>query len=329
MLAAMMRLVCWWLLGCVLFAADPPFSILTGKPPAPPDNPPTPAKVELGKKLFFDNRLSGPGNRSCGTCHRPELMYSDGLSRAWGLAESELRRKTPQLYNVGWHKRLFHDARAGSLEEQAAFPLRAEFEMDLDPNTAAERIRKDPQYQRLFAAAFPGREITWKLMAEAIASFERTLVSYDSDLDRYLAGDQAALGEAAKRGMALFTGKAGCSNCHNGPLLSDQKMHYIGVQEMAGDSPQGTPYKTPSLRDIVLRGSYMHNGRYRTLDEVLAFYQGVDMVRSPKGEAPPLELTSSEKSDLMAFLRSLTGRVYSVDLEEPEPVGTPPFGPHR
>jgi cytochrome c peroxidase len=304
--------------------ADTPLAILSGTPPFPPGSPPTAAKVALGKKLFFDGRLSGPGNRSCGTCHRPELMYSDGLSRAWGLKESELRRKTPQLYNVGWHTRLFHDGRAQSLEDQAAFPLRAENEMDLDPQEAVERLRKDPEYRKLFQAAFPNQEIRWDLVAQAISCFERTLVSYDSDLDRYLAGNKSALSETAQRGMALFTGRARCANCHNGPLLSDQKLHYIGVPEMMGDSPQGTPYKTPSLRDIALRGSYMHNGRYRTLDDVLDFYQGVGKAEGTS-EVEPVSLTAQERADLLAFLRSLTGRVYSVGVEDPEPVGTPPF----
>ncbi|HYM10454.1 MAG TPA: cytochrome c peroxidase [Bryobacterales bacterium] len=301
------------LAGALLYAGSP-LEILTGRPPYPPGNPPTPAKVELGRKLFFENRLSGPRNRSCGTCHRPELMYSDGLSRAWGLQETELTRKTPNLYNVGWHRRLFHDGRAGSLEEQVAFPLRAEHEMDLPTDQAVERLRDDPAYQKLFAAAFPGQPLAWDLISEAIASFERTLVSYDSDLDRYLSGDNSTLSEAARRGMALFTGKARCANCHNGPLLSDQKMHYIGVPEMMGDRPQGAPYQTPSLRDAALRGSYMHNGRFRTLDAVLDFYQGAGMDPNVKGEAAPISLTPPERSELIAFLRSLTGRTYSVDV---------------
>lgn len=306
--------VCW-VFGSAVLLAESTLAVLSGKPPFPPQNPPTRAKVELGKKLFFENRLSGPGNRSCGTCHRPELMFSDGLSRAWGLRETELRRRTPMLFNVGWHARLFHDGRAGSLEEQAAFPLRAEHEMDLAPEEAVERLRKDPDYQKLFQAAFPGRPLSFDLVAEAIASFERTLVSYDSDLDRYLAGTPSALNDGAKRGMALFTGQAGCLRCHNGPLLSDQKMHYIGVPEMMGDSPQGTPYKTPSLRDVALRGSYMHNGVFRTLDTVLDFYQGAGMAEASPSEAPRLSLTTQEKSDLIAFLRSLTGRIYAVDAE--------------
>ena len=305
------------LLGCMIgtfsLMAQAPLAVLDGKPPFPAQNPPTQAKVELGKKLFFDNRLSGPGTRSCGTCHKPELMFSDGLSRAWGLRESELRRRTPMLFNVGWQVRLFHDARVGSLEEQAAFPLRAEQEMDLDPAVAVERVGEDPEYRKLIQNAFPGRELSWDLIAEALASFQRTLVSYDSDVDRYLSGNTSALSESAKRGMELFTGRGGCVKCHNGSLLSDQKLHYIGVHEMMGDSPQGTPYKTPSLRDVALRGSYMHNGRFRTLDAVIEFYQGAERTEGPPAEVPVLVLNPQQKSDLIAFLKSLTGRVYAVE----------------
>jgi len=307
------RLLGWILAGASALWADSPLAPLSGRPPHPPQNPPTREKVELGRKLFFDNRLSGPGNRSCGTCHKPELLFSDGLSRAWGLRETELRRRTPTLHNVGWQQRLFHDARVGSLEEQVPFPLRNFNEMDLDPAEAVERIGRDREYQRLFATVFPGRELTFDLVAEAIASFQRTLVSYDSDLDRHLSGQASALSEAARRGLALFTGEAGCARCHNGPLLSDQKLHYMGIPEMMGDSPQGTPYKTPSLRDTVSRGSYMHNGLFRNLDAVLEFYQGAGRSPDPPGEVPPLKLNPQQKADLLAFLHSLTGRVYSVE----------------
>ena len=308
-----------WMLGAVLgtlllWGNDLPLKPLTGKPPFPSQNPPTRAKAELGRKLFFENRLSGPGNRSCGTCHRPELMYSDGMSRAWGLKETELRRRTPMLFNVGWLERLFHDARAGSLEEQAAFPLRNEFEMDLDPQEAVARLRADVNYQKLFQEVFPDRELSWDLVAQAMATFQRTLVSYDSDLDRHLAGDGAALSPAARRGLELFSGRGGCITCHHGPLLTDQKMHYVGVLELPGDGPQGTPYKTPSLRDAALRGSFMHNGAYRTLEAVLNLYQGVGVAEGPKSDVPRLELKPQEKADLVAFLRSLTGRTYEVEL---------------
>ncbi len=296
----------------LLAAAEPGLEPLRGRPPFPLANPPTPAKIELGRKLFFENRLSGPGNRSCGTCHKPELLFSDGFSRAWGLREYELRRRTPTLYNVGWQQRLFHDGRVGSLEEQAAHPLRADQEMDLDPAEAVERLRRDAAYRQLFERAFPGRDLTFDLVAEAMASFQRTLVSYDSDLDRYLSGDSAALNEPARRGLEVFRASR-CIRCHNGPLLSDQKLHYIGLPEMIGDSPQGTPYETPSLRDSASRASYMHNGAFRSLDAVIEFYQGAGRAAAPPSEVPPLAITAPQKADLISFLRALNGRVFSVE----------------
>jgi len=308
----MWRILTGWLILPSLLVAEPRLVPLQGTPPSPANNPTTSAKVDLGKKLFFDTRLSGPGNRSCGSCHRPELMFSDGFSRAWGL-QTELRRRTPTLFNVGWQQRLFHDGRVASLEEQAALPLLAENEMALDLAEAIQRVRRDPEYQKLFPRAFPGRELSFDLIAEAVSSYQRTLVSYDSDLDRYLLGDPAALNEPAQRGMALFTGTAGCTRCHNGPLLSDQQLHYTGVPELLGDSPQGTPYKTSSLRDAALRASYMHNGHFRTLDAVIDFYQGVGAAEGVPSEAPRLRLAPEQKADLIAFLRSLTGRTYSID----------------
>jgi cytochrome c peroxidase len=299
--------------AAVLAAAEPGLAPLTGKPPFPPDNPPSKAKVELGEKLFFENRLSGIGNRSCGTCHRPELLFSDGLSRAWGLKEYELRRKTPNLYNIGWHRKMFHDARADTLEQQAAMPLKNELEMDLDPEEAIRRLSGDEEYQKLFQAAFPGQPMRWDLAAQALSTYQRTLVSYDSDLDRYLTGDTAALSEPAKRGMALFTGEFGCVRCHNGPLLSDQQMHYIGVRETMGDAPQGARYKTPSLRDVVLRAAFMHNGTLRPFEAVLDFYQGQGMVEDEKNEVRKILFTPQQRADLIAFLRSLNGRVHAVD----------------
>ena len=286
---------------------------LTGAPPHPPDNPPSMEKVRLGEMLFFEEMLSGNGRRSCGTCHKPELLFMDGLSRAWGLHESELPRKTPSLLNVGWQRRLFSDGRAKTLEEQAAFPLRHPREMNLDPTLAVQRIRRDPQYQELFERAFPGRPVTFELVAKAISTYERTLVSYDSDLDRYLTGDADALTAAAKRGMALFTGRAGCVSCHHGPLLTDHKLHYTGVPEREGDSESGTKYKTPSLRDVTRRYSFMHNGYYLRLSHVINHYsRGGSPPPGVRSEVPPIELSELEKRDLIAFLESLSGRITQI-----------------
>jgi len=293
-----------------LAAEQPKLEPLGGAPPYPADNPPTEAKVNLGEELFFDQTLSGDNRRSCGTCHKAELYFMDGLSRAWGLNESELSRKTPGLLNVGWQKSMFFDGRVKTLEKQVPKPLENYLEMDLDPVEAAERIKSDPYYVRAFAKAFPGEEITFGLIAKAIASYERTLVSYDSDVDRYLLGDVEALNPAAIRGMQLFTGKAGCVRCHNGPLLTDHDFHYNGVPERDGHGKPGTKYKTQSLRDSLRRYSYMHNGLLMNIRQVIDHYnRGGSAPAGFEAEIRPLGLVDGEKEDLVAFLRSLDGRV--------------------
>ena len=307
-------IVCMAVLAAVGTANAPPKLVpLSGAPPFPADNPPTPAKIRLGEELFFDTILSGNGRRSCGTCHKRELHFMDGLSRAWGLDESELPRKTPGLLNVGWQRSLFFDGRIKSLEKQVSKPLENHREMALDPDEAVARIRSDPYYVRTFDRAFPGEEISFDLVAKAVASFERTLVSYDSDFDRYMLGDEAALSPAAKRGLALFRGKAECIRCHNGPLLTDHDFHFTGVPERDGHEKRGTKYKTQSLRDSVRRYSYMHNGRMMNIRQVLEHYDRGGS--APEGLVPeirPLGLSDGEKDDLVAFLGSLNGRIHRV-----------------
>ena len=298
---------------CGLAAEAPRLEPLSGAPPFPADNPPTEAKIRLGEELFFDSILSGGQRRNCGTCHKRELHFMDGLSRGWGLDESELSRKTPGLLNVGWQRSMFFDGRVKTLEEQVSKPLENHREMSLDPAEAVERIRRDPFYVRSFGQAFPGEEITFDLVAKAVASFERTLVSYDSDLDRYLLGDEAALSASAKRGMGLFTGKAECIRCHNGPLLTDHDFHYTGVAERDGHGEAGTKYKTQSLRDALRRYSYMHNGRMMNIRQVIEHYdRGGSAPESMQPEIRPLGLSEVEKDDLVAFLSALNGRVHRL-----------------
>lgn len=298
------------LAGLLGAGESPRLEPLRGMPPHPADNPPTETKIELGRMLFFENMLSGGRRRSCGTCHKPVLLFMDGLSRAWGLHDAELRRKTPGLLNVGWQRSLFSDGRAKTLEEQASGPLKNILEMDLDPEEAAERIRRDPLYQEMFAEVFAGEEITFALIAKALAAYERTLISADSDLDRYLLGDASALGPEALRGMELFQGKAGCVRCHHGPLLTDHQFHYTGVPEISGGTPHGAKHKTKSLRDVVRRASFMHNGHYLRLDHVIDHYaRGGSAPKGLRVEIEPLSLSAGEKSDLMRFLGSLNGRV--------------------
>lgn len=304
--------------GCM--AAQPKLEPLVGLPPFPANNPPTAEKLELGRALFFETELSGDGRRSCSSCHKPELYFTDGFSKAWGLHELELRRKTPSVLNVGWQQSMFFDGRVETLEEQASKPLENSLEMDLAPDEAARRVARSGRYQRLFEAAFPGEEISFPLMAKALAVYERTLVSVDSDLDRYLLGDEEAISDDARRGMALFTGKAGCIRCHNGPMLTDHQLHYTGVPETRGDNEPGTKYKTQSLRDVMRRYSYMHNGELLTIAAVLDHYErGGNAPDGLNAEIEPVELTVEERADLTAFLRTLDGRVNAL-LDESPPV---------
>jgi cytochrome c peroxidase len=303
---------------------QPRLEPLHGAPPFPENNPPTLEKIELGKQLFFDNILSGNFRRSCSTCHNPELYFTDGFSRAWGLNESELRRKTPALLNVGWQQSMFFDGREKTLEDQAPKPLENPFEMDLNPEEAARRVAAHAGYRQAFERAFPGEEISFTLIGKALASYERTLVSYDSDLDRFLLGDEDALTPAAKRGMELFSGKAGCIRCHSGPLLTDHQLHYTGVPENGGDNPPGTKYKTQSLRDAMRRYSYMHNGEMLKMDAVLDHYQkGGAAPAGLQAEIEAFEMSHAERKDLIAFLTSLNGRVN--ELLDQSPPGTDIF----
>jgi len=271
------------------WAGDPKLEPLTGAPPYPADNPPTPEKIELGRRLFFDTMLSGEGRRSCSTCHKPELYFTDGFSRAWGLNESELRRKSPSLLNVGWQRSMFFDSREKTLEDQAAGPVAHPLELGSDPEVVAEKASR---------------------IAKAIASYERTLISQDSDLDRYLLGDEDALSVEAKRGMELFTGRAGCIRCHHGPMLTDHQRHYTGVPETRGDNEPGFQYKTQSLRDVLRRYSFMHNGEMLRIDDVLDHYErGGSAPEGVEAEIEPVELSERDRADLIAFLESLNGRI--------------------
>ena len=284
--------------------------------------------------LFFETMLSRGGRRSCGTCHKPALLFMDGLSRAWGLHDMELRRKTPGLLNVGWQRSMFSDGRVKTLEEQAPKPLENHLEMDLDPEVAAERVANDPVYQKLFERVFPGQAITFDLIAKAIAAYERTLVSYDSDFDRYLLGDHTALEPEAVRGMDLFTGKAGCVGCHNGPLLTDHQFHYTGVPEIPGGTPNGTKHKTQGLRDVNRRSSYMHNGHYLKLRHVIDHYArggaAPDGERAtPDGRGRPRHRRRADGTDGRARRHRTPGHSSAGTARRAHPSRVPPSAGRR
>jgi cytochrome c peroxidase len=270
-------------------------------------------RIELGRRLFFDTRLSGDGKLSCATCHDPRKRFSDGRVVALGRNQVRLKRNSPALLNLEARGPYLWDGRAATLEEQALLPLMDPNEMAKDLPALERELAADPEYVARFQKAFGSLGVTRVTIARALAAFERTLVSAGSRYDRYLEGDTSALTEEEVRGMRVFSGKGECTTCHGGPLLTDNGFHNVGV---AGDDP-GRPeagavpratFKTPSLRDVARTAPYFHDGSAATLEEVIEHYaNGGDPRARGTHDIHPLDLTASEKRELAAFLRSLDG----------------------
>jgi cytochrome c peroxidase len=268
----------------------------------------------LGERLFFDPRLSGNDKVSCASCHDPALAFSDGRRVSVGASGRPLRRNAPALWNLTSRSPYFWDGRTPTLEDQALRPLADPDEMGQDVRALGAELASDADYRGRLARAFPGESIDAFNVARAIAAYERTLVSRSSPYDRYLAGEGAALDEAARRGLALFEGKAECSICHRGPDLTDNQFHRVAF---AGDDlgraavdpvsgPRGG-FKTPSLREISRTAPYFHDGSVASLEEVVAHYaRGGDPGAGEARDIHPVELDAGERRDLVAFLRSLS-----------------------
>lgn len=294
------------------------------RPPMPAAAPA--ARVELGRTLFFDPRLSGNDAVSCASCHNPALGWEDGRARGSGVPGTPLPRHTPTLLNLAWEETFFWDGRAASLEEQARGPIEAAAEMSQSLPELVTELSAVAGYRERFAAAFPeAPEITAEHIVAALASFERTLVSPPAPFDRWLAGDEQALSPAAQRGFVLFHGKARCAECHSGWAFTDRAFHDVGLPDAdQGRGPViGLPevnhaFKTPTLRDIGKRAPYMHDGSLATLEDVIRHYEDGFVERATLAEEmQPVTLSDAERADLIAFLRSL-------DSSEPLPQGTPP-----
>ena len=287
--------------------------------PFPADNVPTADRVELGKMLFFDPRLSGSEWISCATCHNPALSWSDGLPTMIGNGMAQGHRSTPTILNTAYNQTQFWDGRAKTLEEQALGPIQAPGEMNQSLEGLAKRLGEIEGYRIVFDKAYPNEGITEKTIAKAIASFERTVVSTEAPFDRWRKGDKNAISTAAQRGFKLFEGKANCTACHQGFNFADDGFHNIGLpaHEMVDMGRfahrkvkvNKGAFKTPTLRDVEMTAPYMHNGAYNTLEEVVDHYDkgGVNM-ENLDPNMKPLELNGQEKSDLVAFLKSLTGK---------------------
>ncbi len=348
-----MNSVAFGLLATVLVlaataAAEPPA-------PLPPLAAGKPEQVELGKLLFFDPRLSGDGGFSCDTCHEPAKGWGDGQALSTGYPGSEYFRNSQTLLNAAYYKRNYWDGRmAGSdLPTLVRDHLTEAHFMQVDGRLVSERLKQVPEYVDAFQKAFGG-EPNFGRTLTAIAVFLRTVTSRNAPIDRFLKGDRSALSREARAGFELFQGKAGCVQCHGGPLFSDEKFHALGVPEnpdifanpfrhisfrrffrtLGAPGVEGYTddpglygvtkirgdwgkFRTPSLREVSRTAPYMHNGALATLEDVVAFYNAGGAPHPNKSPLRrPLGLASAEQHALVEFLKSLGGD--PLIIERPE-----------
>ncbi|MBL7738993.1 MAG: hypothetical protein JNK14_07230 [Chitinophagaceae bacterium] len=273
--------------------------------------------IELGKVLFFDPRLSSSGKISCATCHQPELSWTDGKERSVGHAGAVNKRNSPTIQNSWFYKKLFWDGRARDLEDQAFAPINSESEMHGDMRELPRNLRKIKGYPALFDSAFGDPGIDPDRIATAIATFERTITSPRTKFDEFLSGKRNALNNAELRGLHLFRTKAGCINCHNGPLFTDNQFHNSGFH--LNDNPENDKglynvthkeedtgnFKTPSLRDVMKTGPWMHNGMMTHMADIIIHYNKLSP-RPGKKESVMLYLSNREITDLISFLHAIS-----------------------
>lgn len=316
--------------------------------PVPADNPITDAKVALGKLLFFDNRISGDLGTSCASCHDPRLGWGDGQALSRGYAGTQHWRNSQTTINSAFFTKLFWAGEVPSLEAQAKSAATGNLAGNADTAMVEERIMQMPEYLAMFKEAFGVDRPTFAHVTRAIATFERVaMISRDSPFDEHLAGDESALSEDAKAGLVLFQGKAGCIQCHNGALMSDENYHFLDLprQKVFETDPlrqvalryqhyiRGVPedvyrnadhdlglyyttkkegdkgrFRTPSLRYLEYTAPYMHNGVFNEIEEVVDYYNaGGGDDPNQSSLIKPLNLTEDEKFQLSEFLYSLSG----------------------
>lgn len=311
--------------GPPMYLPSPPL----GLPPVsvPPDNPLTLKTIALGRDLFYDKRLSLNNSISCSSCHNPRRNFTDGLRHSIGVGGKAGIRNAPTILNSAYGRTQFWDGRARSLEEQVGGPMANSIEMNQPHEVSVSKLNADSLMRRRFEEAFGPGPVTLGKIEQAIASFERTLVSGDSDFDRYeYGGDKSALSPAAIRGLAVFKdpNRGNCASCHlitaQYALFTDGLFHNIGVgvndegnitdlgrySETLRESDKGA-FKTPTLRDVALTAPYMHDGSLKTLREVVDFYAG-------HGNSNPnldpriasITLSGKDRLDLVEFLKSLS-----------------------
>lgn len=314
----------------VLKAGDPSLKVwILPAAPSPKDNALNAARIELGRNLFFDPRLSGDGNMSCGTCHNPGLGWSDGFPVAKGVHSTVLGRASPSIINSAFNTIMMWDGRKKDLEDQAMGPMEANLEMNMDTVKLFKWLNESPGYRKLFEAAYPGEAINAASLSMAIADFERTVVMNDSPFDRWLAGDAKAMTDQQVKGFGIFLGenKGNCAACHSAPNFTDNGFHNLGLTSWGNPNPDMGRYlqkpvkrlkgafKTPQLRGLALTAPYFHDGSAKTLKDVIAHYEkGGEVTADIDPNMKPLKLSRQDKEDLLAFLNALTGTTPSITI---------------
>jgi cytochrome c peroxidase len=303
--------------------------LLPDEPPYPENNKPSAARTELGKSLFFDPRLSGDGSISCATCHNPMLGWSDALPTGVGFKGATLHRASPTVINTGYNSIQMWDGRKKSLEDQATGPMEASVEMKTDFPKMLAFLENDPDYAKMFDAAYPGEGVNNDTLARAIAAYERTIISNNSPFDHWVKGDKNAMTAQQVNGFKLFVGKANCSVCHSAPNFTDNGFHNLGLKSWGVENPDMGRYgqkpikilkgafKTPTIRDIERTAPYFHDGSAYTLAEVVEHYnKGGEVKQGISPNMKELGLTEQEKADVVAFMQALTSPFIQVTLPE-------------
>ena len=299
-------------------------------PSVPSNNAMSPAKVELGRRLFFDPRLSITGQYSCASCHDPARAFSDGRARAIGATGARLRRNAPSLVNVAYASSLGWEQRnLRSLERQMLIPLFNDKPIELGlqgrERTIELLLARDAELGAAFAAAFPysdnsSQPVSIANAVRAIAAFERTVIYGDSPFDHYVfRGEHSALSDAAKRGMAwFFSARSGCSNCHSGLNLAGPWVDASTPRAraaFASNDGSGREFRIPTLRNVAVTAPYMHDGRYGTLDVVVDHYLRAGHRKNRDPRIRLLTMSLQQRADLLAFLNSLTDSRFAVQIK--------------
>ena len=307
----------------------------------PLDNPQTTLKILLGKQLYFDTRLSQDNTISCASCHDPAKGWSDEGPTSKGINGQLGGRRAPPVSNSAYNPLQFWDGRAPSLEEQAKGPIANPIEMGNTHEVMLRTVDNIPGYVDEIKHVFGTDKVTIDHVAQAIAAYERTVVTTDSPFDRYVRGDENALTEQEKKGLEIFNGKGHCTSCHWGPNFSDGRFHNLAVIETDPAKPDEGRYvitkdprdkgafKTPTVRDAALRAPYMHSGTEKTLRDVVELYNVGGRTGDPNLDPliVPLGLTETEIDALVAFMtRAMTSTNPEVANVKPVPASELPIG---